>query len=332
MIDDTFIAPLSDAFGQVQQWLFEAVVQPLVFDAGMGNLLEDAYTATGWLLVGLIQVLVLLAVIGPLQRWRPVDRVRDTAGVWVDVLYTVIHRLGLFRVAMFFSVEPLLDEVFGQVSVWGVNGFQLDGLLAPLWPGVSDTAWASFLVYLLVFDLLDYWIHRGQHHANRWWVLHAVHHSQRHMTMWSDNRNHLLDDLLRDVLIAFTARAIGVPPGQFVALVAVTQLVESFSHANLRLSFGWLGERLLVSPRFHRQHHAIGIGHESAGPGTLGGCNFAVLFPVWDVLFGTARFDGGFEPTGIRDQLPDQGGRDYGRGFWAQQWLGLRRLVGRDAV
>ena len=332
MIDDILITPVSDAFGQVQQWLFEAVVQPLVFQAGMGNLVEDAYTATGWLLIGLVQMVVLLAVIGPLQRWRPVERARDTAGVWIDVLYTVIHRLGLFRVAMFFSVEPLLDEVFGQVSVWGVNGVQLDGLLAPLWPGVSDTAWASFLVYLLVFDLLDYWIHRGQHHANRWWALHAVHHSQRHMTMWSDNRNHLLDDLLRDVLIAFTARAIGVPPGQFVALVAVTQLVESFSHANLRLSFGWLGERLLVSPRFHRQHHAIGIGHESEGPGTLGGCNFAVLFPVWDMLFGTARFDGGFEPTGIRDQLPDQGGRDYGRGFWAQQWLGLRRLVGRDAV
>ncbi len=332
MIDDTFIAPLSDAFGQVQQWLFEALVQPVVFHAGMGNLLEDAYTATGWLLVGVIQMVVLLAVIGPLQRWRPVEKGGDRSGVGVDVLYTVIHRLGLFRVAMFFSVEPLLDEAFGQVSVWGVNGIQLDAWLAPLWPGVSDTAWASFLVYLLVFDLLDYWIHRGQHQSNRWWALHSVHHSQRNMTMWSDNRNHLLDDVIRDVLLAFTARAIGVPPGQFVALVAVTQLVESFSHANLRLSFGWLGERLLVSPRFHRQHHAIGIGHESNGPGTLGGCNFAVLFPVWDILFGTARFDGRFEATGIRDQLPEHGGRNYGQGFWAQQWLGLRRLVGRDAV
>jgi len=331
MIDDTLITPLSDAFGQVQQWLFEAVVQPVVFHAGMGNLLEDAYTATGWLLVGLIQMIVLLAVIGPLQRWRPVERIRCQPGVWVDVLYTVIHRLGLFRVAMFFSVEPLLDGLFGQASVWGVNGVQLDGLMAQLWPGVGDTAWVSFLVYLLVFDLLDYWIHRGQHWSNRWWALHAVHHSQRAMTMWSDNRNHLLDDVIRDVLIAFTARAIGVPPGQFVALVAVTQLVESFSHANLRLGFGWLGERLLVSPRFHRQHHAIGIGHEGHGPGTLGGCNFAVLFPVWDILFGTARFDGQFEPTGIRDQLPEYGGRDYGRGFWAQQWLGLCRLVGRHA-
>jgi len=34
------------------------------------------------------------------------------------------------------------------------------------------------------------------------------------------------------------------------------------------------------------------------------------------------------EPTGIRDQLPRPDGwaRDYGRGFWAQQWLGLQRM------
>ncbi len=326
MIDDLLITPLTDAFGQVQQQLFEAVVQPLVFQFGMGNLLEDAYVATGWLLVGLLQLLVLLCVMGPLERWRPVEVGSSRSAVWVDVLYTLIHRLGLFRIAMFFSVEPLLDEFFGQARLHGWDGIQLDALMAPWWPGVSDTAFLSFVVYLLAFDLLDYWIHRGQHQFDRWWALHAVHHSQRHMTMWSDNRNHLLDDALRDVIVAFTARAIGVPPGQFVAVVAVTQLVENLSHINARITFGWLGERLLVGPRFHRQHHGIGVGHEGHAPGTLGGCNFAVLFPVWDILFGTARFDGQFDPTGIRDQLPEHGGRDYGSGFWAQQWLGLKRL------
>jgi sterol desaturase/sphingolipid hydroxylase (fatty acid hydroxylase superfamily) len=326
MIDESLITPLTDAFGVVQQSLFEVVVQPAMFALGWGNFLEDAYAGTGWLLVGLIQMAVLLCLIAPLQRWRPVERISMGAAVWVDVLYTVIHRLGLFRVMMFFSVEPMLDIVFGEASVRGLEGIQLDALMAPLWPGVSDTAWGAFVLYLLVFDLLDYWIHRGQHHFNRWWALHAVHHSQRQMTMWSDNRNHLLDDVIRDIILAFTARAIGVPPGQFVAVVATTQLLESFSHANVRLSFGWLGERLLVSPRFHRQHHGIGVGHEGDQPGSLGGCNFAVLFPIWDVLFGTARFDGQFDPTGIRDQLPEQGARDYGQGFWAQQWLGLQRL------
>jgi sterol desaturase/sphingolipid hydroxylase (fatty acid hydroxylase superfamily) len=84
--------------------------------------------------------------------------------------------------------------------------------------------------------------------------------------------------------------------------------------------------RVLVSPQYHRLHHAIGLGHEGAVPGSLGGCNLAVLFPLWDLLFGTARLDDRYGPTGIRDQLR---GRDYGQGFWAQQRLGLARLLGR---
>ena len=47
---------IDTAFGSAQQWLFESVVQPFMFALGMGNLLEDGYTATGWLLVGLLQI------------------------------------------------------------------------------------------------------------------------------------------------------------------------------------------------------------------------------------------------------------------------------------
>jgi sterol desaturase/sphingolipid hydroxylase (fatty acid hydroxylase superfamily) len=147
------------------------------------------------------------------------------------------------------------------------------------------------------------------------------------MTMWSDNRNHLLDDVIHDSLLVLLAMAIGVAPGQFVAIVAITQLSESLQHANVRLSFGRWGERLWVSPRFHRLHHSIGIGHETAGAGTLGGHNFGVLLPWWDMLFGTANFEHRYDPTGIRDQVEQ--GRDYGRGFWQQQWLGLKRLAGK---
>ena len=145
--------------------------------------------------------------------------------------------------------------------------------------------------------------------------------------MWSDNRNHLLDDLVRDSLLVILAQLIGVGPGQFVAIVAIAQLSESLQHANLRLSFGKVGERLWISPRFHRLHHSIGIGHESKGRGTLGGHNFGVLLPWWDMLFRTGNFELRYDPTGIRDQV--EAGRDYGRGFWSQQWLGVKRLFGR---
>jgi sterol desaturase/sphingolipid hydroxylase (fatty acid hydroxylase superfamily) len=132
--------------------------------------------------------------------------------------------------------------------------------------------------------------------------------------------------LIVDSLLVLSAQAIGVAPGQFVAFVAFTQLSESFQHANLKLWFGSVGERLWVSPRFHRLHHAIGIGHETKSK-TLGGHNFGVLLPCWDSLFGTANYEKRFDATGVRDQVEQ--GRAYGQGFWQQQWLGLKRLAGR---
>lgn len=319
---------LSSLFDDAQQRLFESVVQPVLFGLGWGNLLEDGYVATGWLLVGLLQLVVMVAVIAPLQRWRPVEPVTDRQAIRTDILYTLVHRLGLFRVALFFAFGPLWDGLFGLLRVQGLATFHLDAL----WPGVTDIPWVSLLLYLVVFDFVHYWIHRGQHQFEWWWRLHALHHSQRQMTMWTDNRNHLLDDLLSDTLIVIVAQLIGVAPGQFVAIVALTQLSENFQHANLRMWFGRVGERLWVSPRFHRLHHAIGIGHESQGRQTLGGHNFGVLLPWWDMLFGTANFELRYDPTGTRDQVePDAQGRvrDYGRGFWAQQWRGLLRLAGR---
>ncbi|MCX8005996.1 MAG: sterol desaturase family protein [Burkholderiaceae bacterium] len=326
---------VTEAFAAAQQWLFESVVQPLLYQAGLASHLEEAFDGTGWFLVGLMQLAVMLLLIAPLSRWRPAERpapdvlAERRASVRVDVIYTLIDRLGVLRVAMIFLVESLWHALFGWLALQGFHGWQLDQWLAPLVPGVTDTALASFLLYLVVFDFVNYWIHRAQHHYGWWWALHAVHHSQRQMTLWSDDRNHLLDSVLVGLAMALVARAIGVPPGQFIALVAISQLIENLAHANVRVHFGRIGERLVVSPRFHRLHHAIGLGHESGGPRTLGGHNFSVLFPLWDMLFGTARF--GVEPgaSGIRDQLPEEGGRDYGRGFWAQQWLGLLRMVGR---
>jgi sterol desaturase/sphingolipid hydroxylase (fatty acid hydroxylase superfamily) len=317
----------SDFFSSLQQWLFESAVQPLVYAIGLGGWVEDAFNATGWLLVGLIQIGVLLAVIGPLQRWRPVEPVTDRHAIRIDVIYTLIHRLGLFRLAMFFAVDPLFSDLLGMARAEGWGTMHLDAL----WPGVTDLPWVTLLLYLVVLDFVEYLIHRGQHQFNWWWALHSLHHSQRQMTMWSDNRTHLLDSVIHDALIVIVAQLIGVAPGQFIAIVAFTQLSESLQHANLRLSFGALGERLWVSPRFHRVHHGIGIGHESKG-NVLGGHNFGVLLPWWDMLFRTANFEQRYDPTGIRDQVePDAQGRvrDYGQGFWAQQWLGLKRLAGR---
>lgn len=319
MSDASPLSHLVDAgsavFAAVHGALFENLVQPLLYALGQMQLAEPAFDAVEWFLIGLLEVVLLAVVLGALERRWPAEPVVDRPAVRTDVLYTLLHRLGAVPLLAFALLTPLIDGVETHLRLIGLSRPNLD----QLWPGVTDIAWVSFLIYLLIFDLLDYAMHRGQHAWRWWWALHALHHSQRQMTLWTDNRNHLLDDLLRDAMLAGAALAIGVAPAQFIALVVASRALQSLQHANLRWRWGGLAERLLVSPSFHRRHHAIGYGHEGAARG----CNFAVLFPIWDLIFRTADWRSGFVPTGIADQLD---GQDYGRGFWAQQWLGLRRL------
>lgn len=319
---------ISDWFGTAQGWLFETVIQPLVFQLGFGEYIEEAFEGTEWLMIGVLELTLLFIVLRPMEALIPVHKFTDPRARWNDFIYTVLHRIGLFSVLIFFTLDPLLDSLAGLLRFESFQPLNLESLI----PNISPLG--AFLVYFVVLDFFDYWYHRASHQFNWWWALHGLHHSQQNMNLWSDNRNHLLDDFLRDIYMGVIALCIGVEPSQYVMLVSVSRILQSLQHANVRIHFGWLGERLLVSPRYHRMHHAIGVGHESKGAGTLGGCNFAVLLPVWDIIFRTANFTPEFVTTGIRDQLPKTAadgtvvpGREYGKGFWSQHWLALKRLV-----
>ncbi len=312
------IESFSQQFTALQGWLFETAIQPLVYHLGLMAYVEPVYEGLGTAMVGIIEIAVLVALLKPLERWRPVEQWAEKRAVRADVLYTWLHRLGVLPMAIFL----LLVIPFNELEIW----LRMHDIVRPniedVMPWLERNSVGAFVIYLLLLDLVEYWLHRWQHKFNGWWALHSLHHSQRQMTFWADDRNHLLDDVITSAAVALAALIIGVPSGQFFLLIIAGRMIESLSHANVRLSFGRLGERLLVSPKFHRAHHAIGVGHE----GVNRGCNFAVLFPLWDIVFRTANFQSAYEPTGIRDQLQ---GRDYGIGFWRQQWLGLVRL--RDA-
>jgi sterol desaturase/sphingolipid hydroxylase (fatty acid hydroxylase superfamily) len=306
-------------FGEVHGWLFQSVVLPIVQWSGLSVYTEDAFDGTEEFLFGALQVLLLAAVLMPLERRFPRERWQGFAAVRTDVIYTFLHRLGLFPLFFFFAFRPMFDR---WESWLHFNGWPTTNL-ETWWHALAANPLLAFAAYLVIIDFAKYWIHRAQHRFEWWWALHSLHHSQRQMTFWTDDRNHLLDSVLTDGTLALLALGIGVAPGQFLALVVVTRMVESLSHANLRINFGAVGERLLVSPRFHRLHHAISASRSEAYQGV----NFAILFPVWDLVFRTANFRAEPGPTGVEDQLA---GRDYGIGFWAQQWLGIKRLARVD--
>jgi sterol desaturase/sphingolipid hydroxylase (fatty acid hydroxylase superfamily) len=305
---------LVDAWDGLRAAVFSGAVQPVLYAAGWMDVAEEIY---GWLdfaLLGALSMLLSWAVCRPLEAWRPVEPVTDRRAIRTDVVYTAIARLGVLPLLSFL----LLAQAGAAFEGWLADHDIVPPTIETLLPALREMPLLAFAAYAVVLDFGEYWRHRFQHGFGWWWALHSVHHAQRQMTFWTDDRNHILDDVLAALWIGGIALLIGVPPGQFPLLVLLLRLAESLSHANVRLDFGPVGERLVVSPRFHRVHHGV----LSAG---AAGTNYAVLLPVWDWMFGTADFRRGAYPeTGD----PTGSERLARGGWWAQQAEGVRRLLG----
>jgi len=293
-------------------WLHMHLVLPLLYRLDMMQWEEIAFGWTLFAVYGAAQVVVTYAVCLPLERWRPVERWPDEKAVGVDILYTLISRVGLLPLVTF--------VVFYQVQV-ALNGWLTDhGIIPPtlegFFPFLLGKPVLTFCLYVAILDFGEYARHRLSHVFDWWYALHAVHHAQRQMTFWSDDRNHLLDDTIGFVWFMVIALLIGIPPMQFPLLVLLLRLIESLSHANARLSFGWLGERLVVSPRFHRAHHGV----LAAGQRSV---NYGAVLPWWDMIFRTADFSRDYARTGDPTAEEALATGSYA----AQQWAGLRRML-----
>ncbi|ANI99343.1 fatty acid hydroxylase [Polynucleobacter wuianus] len=303
----------SNAYGSAQEWIFSNVVGPLLYQLDLMSWAEDAFDGIDWFLFGCIQIFLIIVVLRTWERFNPAEKQERLApATKADIFYTLFHRLGIFHGLIFIVLSGFFFEIDSVL-----HDFRFDRLnVENWWPGVTTIPWVSFLFYLVLLDFVDYLYHRASHAINWWWQLHALHHSQTVMTAWSDNRNHFLDDIMRAVVMAFFALLFGVSPGQFIALVALSQFIQSWQHANIKVHLGPV-RYLLISPMYHRMHHAVGYGHEAIGkPGVLGGCNFGILFPWWDMALKTAIFPQAVYPTGVRNLSVSQN-------IITQQWQGL---------
>ncbi|TDH63061.1 fatty acid hydroxylase family protein [Dankookia rubra] len=308
------MSTIASLYAEATGWIFEHALQPLLYALELMDWAEDAYAWLDFALFGLFGIAVAWAVCRPLEAWRPVESVSQHGAVRTDMLYTFLNRLGVLPLLAF----VFLASVQAAWEGWLTEAGLLPPTLEELAPLLRDHPVLAFAAYVVVLDFGEYWRHRAQHAFRWWWALHAIHHAQRQMTFWTDDRNHVLDDIIAAVWFGGIALLIGVPPGQFPAVVLILRLAESLSHANVRLDYGRLGERLLVSPRFHRLHHAP----LSAG---AHGRNYAVLLPIWDWIFGTGDFRRGvFPPTGA----PEEPEALASGGWLRQQAIGLRRMVG----
>jgi sterol desaturase/sphingolipid hydroxylase (fatty acid hydroxylase superfamily) len=296
----------------LENFLATELIAPFLGWLHLAALTDSPDEIARFLIISAIQVGVIGLVFRPLESLAPVEVWPDRKATRIDRSYTVLKLLGLVPLFTYLILVPVSNLLGGDGDSDGV--LQIDRLV----PWFKQHPVLLFLVYFTVYDFTLYVVHRLQHAVPAWWMLHSLHHSQRQLSCWSNDRDSFLDDVFEAVIISVVSILIGASPTEYAVLVLIGQLIENFSHANVRFGFGKVLDKILVDPRFHRLHHRLDNPDDAHR-----NCNFALVFPLWDIVFGTACYDDPPQPCGVVATHIDA---DNERGLWAQQWAAMARF------
>jgi sterol desaturase/sphingolipid hydroxylase (fatty acid hydroxylase superfamily) len=291
------------------------LLAPFFSSIGIAKYMGDPAEIAQFLMVNAIQIAIIGLLFRPLETILPQERWESRKLTRIDLFYTLLKEFGLVPLFTFVLLLPAsnwLGEKLG-LSVGDTT------LIEDWLPWISDKPVLLFALYFAIFDLTQYVIHRLQHALPWWWALHSLHHSQRQVNCWTDDRNHMLDDVLEAVFLGIVGLIVGVPAGQYAVLILMGRLIENFSHANVRIRFGPVIDKLLVDPLFHRLHHMRADPRDAVNYN----CNFALVLPIWEIAFRTALYGEEPRPCGVDDPDIDA---DNERSWAGQQIAGFQRF------
>jgi sterol desaturase/sphingolipid hydroxylase (fatty acid hydroxylase superfamily) len=215
----------------------------------------------------------------------------SSPSAWLDVRYFFFHQ----TIRLVFH-GPLLVLTTGIVYYLATT--LLQGQAPPA--RAPDTghdlvpALAYAAVSMVVLDFVSFLIHYAQHKSALLWEFHKVHHSATVMHPLSNYREHPVDNIAYAIGMAVAAGLIGsasvawlgyIPSVPTVAGAGLFGFVFNVLAYNLRHSHVWLAwnpaflNKVFGSPALHQVHHSWHPDHIDR--------NFAFMFPVWDVIFGT---------------------------------------------
>jgi sterol desaturase/sphingolipid hydroxylase (fatty acid hydroxylase superfamily) len=150
--------------------------------------------------------------------------------------------------------------------------------------------WLHAIVAFMLLDAADYMFHRLSHNVRWLWLLHSVHHSDKHVDVTTNLRQHPLHVVPTELWNLVACAAIGAPAWVFLVHEIVSLGFAHLHHAAVRWprrvdkALGWI----VVTPRMHWGHHSPVMEHTNS--------NYGVILSVWDRWFGTIKAPVSGEP------------------------------------
>jgi sterol desaturase/sphingolipid hydroxylase (fatty acid hydroxylase superfamily) len=225
-----------------------------VLSAGRAELAAPA-------LIALVVATCMCERIWPAERRPALAR-----GHVQDACFAVLHAVVVIPLMTLLSV--------GAATLIAGHARWLELRLTERWP-----AWLLVPLTVVAMDAANWLAHYADHRLGFLWRFHALHHSQEELSVLTSFRAHPLMHTTGFLLA--TVPVVALMPTRPIAPVVITiyVCVGTLQHANLRWTFGLVG-RVLVSPAYHRIHHALDAQ-----------CiNLGVVLTIWDVLARCATF------------------------------------------
>lgn len=219
-----------------------------------------------------------LAVIYLLIEWQlPYERrwAMTFRSFLADLKYVVIN--GAFMAAITAGLGLLTITISGELTG-----------PAHYWPLVLQV-----VVCLLVFEAINYGLHRAMHEMKGplgrfLWLSHAAHHLPPRLYLIMHAVFHPINALLVQVLaIILPVWLMGYDQKAVTMFLMINGLHGLISHFNVDVRMGWLNY-IFVGPETHRYHHSADV-HEAK--------NYGNTLTIYDLLFGTFVYKPGKPPA-----------------------------------
>lgn len=186
--------------------------------------------------------------------------------------FRVAFHLGLSlanSIALYFIMTRPLLYALSSTQRHGAGVAHLFGL----------TGWTEIVLTVIAFDLWDYWMHRANHQIGFLWRFHRAHHSDMEIDVTTAARFHIGELILSGISKGLMVLFWGPSLWGLVTFDIFLNVASQFHHSNLRIPFKIQDgiERIVVTPRMHRCHHAL---HPDCYD-----TNFSTILSLWDRIF-----------------------------------------------
>ena len=212
-------------------------------------------------------LIALVVATGICERVWPAERRPVLArGHVQDACYLALHAIVVIPLMTLLSV--------GAAALIGDHAPWIELRSTATWPG-----WLLVPLTVVAMDAANWLAHYADHRLDALWRFHALHHSQEELSVLTSFRAHPLMHTTGFILATIPVMVLMPTHPIAPVLITIYVCIGTLQHANLRWTFGPLG-RLIVSPAYHRLHHAR---DDQA-------VNLGVVLTIWDVLARCARF------------------------------------------